>query len=125
MTALGHPVMVANTRQLRASRRVGPSVMVRMRRCWRVGSRWSGVAEPGAPPQRGNAACAGAAQVCEALVRNRVNLINSVRLLLKSLGVFGSSSIKATAFTRKVRAQLGPNDTALVTAAHRHGREQR
>ena len=53
-------------------------------------------------------------KVREALVRNRVNLINSVRFLLKSLGVFVSSSIKATAFTRKVRAQLGPEDTVLV-----------
>jgi transposase len=53
-------------------------------------------------------------KVREALVRNRVNLINSVRFLLKSLGVFVSSSIKAMAFTRKVRAQLAPSDLALV-----------
>jgi transposase len=53
-------------------------------------------------------------KVREALVRNRVNLINSVRFLLKSLGVFISSSIKAMAFTRKVRAQLAPADAALV-----------
>ncbi len=54
-------------------------------------------------------------KVREALVRSRVNLINSVRFLLKSLGVFVSSSIKAMAFTRKVRAQLAPTDAALVT----------
>ena len=53
-------------------------------------------------------------KVREALVRSRVNLINSVRFLLKSLGVFVSSSIKAMAFTRKVRAQLAPADAALV-----------
>jgi hypothetical protein len=47
-------------------------------------------------------------------VRSRVNLMNSVRFLLKSLGVFVSSSIKAMAFTRKVRAQLAPADLALV-----------
>ena len=46
-----------------------------------------------------------------ALVRSRVN---SVRFLLKSLGVFVSSSIKALAFARKVRAQLAPADVALV-----------
>ncbi|MEY2878887.1 MAG: hypothetical protein RLZZ15_1267, partial [Verrucomicrobiota bacterium] len=51
----------------------------------------------------------------EALVRSRVNLVNSARLLLKSLGVFMSSSIKAQAFTRKVRAQLAPPDALLVT----------
>ena len=53
-------------------------------------------------------------KVREALVRSRVNLINSVRFLLKSLGVFISSSIKAMAFTRKTRAQLAPADAALV-----------
>lgn len=53
-------------------------------------------------------------KVREALVRSRVNLINSVRFLLKSLGVFVSSSIKAMAFTRKARAQLAPPDAALV-----------
>lgn len=53
-------------------------------------------------------------KVREALVRSRVNLINSVRFLLKSLGVFVSSSIKAMAFTRKVREQLAPADAALV-----------
>jgi transposase len=53
-------------------------------------------------------------KVREALVRSRVNLINSVRFLLKSLGVFVSSSIKAMAFTRKVRAQLASADAALV-----------
>jgi transposase len=53
-------------------------------------------------------------KVREALVRSRVNLVNSVRFLLKSLGAFGSSSIKAMAFARKVRVQLAPADAALV-----------
>ena len=53
-------------------------------------------------------------KVREALVRSRVNLVNAVRFLLKSLGVFVSSSIKAMAFTRKVRAQLAPVDAILV-----------
>ena len=53
-------------------------------------------------------------KVREALVRSRVNLVNSVRFQLKSLGVFVPSSIKAMAFARKVRAQLAPADTALV-----------
>ena len=53
-------------------------------------------------------------KVRDALVRSRVNAVNSVRFLLKSLGVFVSSSIKAMAFTRKVRAQLAADDCALV-----------
>jgi hypothetical protein len=43
-------------------------------------------------------------EVREALVRSRVNLINTARFPLKSLGVFISSSIKSMAFTRKLRA---------------------
>lgn len=53
-------------------------------------------------------------KVRDALVRSRVNAINSVSFLLKSLGVFVSSSIKAMAFTRTVRAQLAADDIALV-----------
>ena len=53
-------------------------------------------------------------KVREALVRSRVNLVNSVRFPLKSLGVMVSSSIKAMAFTRKARAQLARADAALV-----------
>jgi transposase len=53
-------------------------------------------------------------KVRDALVRSRVNAINTARFLLKSLGVFVSSSIKARAFTRKVRAQLAKEDCALV-----------
>lgn len=53
-------------------------------------------------------------KIRDALVRSRVALINSTRFLLKSLGVFISSSIKAMAFTKKVRAQLRSEDTALV-----------
>ena len=49
-------------------------------------------------------------KVREALVRSRVNLINSVRFLLKSLGVFVPSS-------GKVRAQLAAADVALVHPA--------
>jgi transposase len=53
-------------------------------------------------------------KVREALVRGRVNQINTVRFVLKSLGTFIPRSIKATAFTRKVRALLSAADTALV-----------
>lgn len=47
-------------------------------------------------------------------MRSRVNLINSAPFLLKSLGVFIWTSIKAMAFTKKVRAQLAAPDLALV-----------
>ncbi len=50
----------------------------------------------------------------EALVRARVNLINSTRLLLKSLGVFAPAQVKATAFVRKLRPLLDNASTSLV-----------
>ena len=115
VAGLGHPVIVANARKLRAisqsatkSDRGDAQMLARL-----------GRADPKLlSPVRHRSEAAQRAlvrlKVREALVRNRVNLINSVRFLLKSLGVFVSSSIKAMAFTRKVRAQLAPEDLALV-----------
>ena len=53
-------------------------------------------------------------KVRDALVRNRVNAMNSVRFLVKSLGVPVPSSVKATAFVRKFREQADTATTALV-----------
>ncbi|MBW8782036.1 MAG: IS110 family transposase [Verrucomicrobia bacterium] len=53
-------------------------------------------------------------KVREALVRSRVNLMNSVRFLLKSLGVPMPSGVKAGSFVRKVRAVLDTPTCALV-----------
>jgi transposase len=115
LTAQGHPVIVANARKLRAisqsqtkSDREDAQMLARL-----------GRADPKllSPVRHRSEATQRALvrlKVREALVRSRVNQINSVRFLLKSLGVFVSSSIKAMAFTRKVRAQLAPTDTALV-----------
>ena len=115
VTALGHPVIVANARKLRAisqsqtkSDREDAQMLARL-----------GRADPKllSPVRHRSEATQRALvrlKVREALVRSRVNLVNSVRFLLKSLGVFVSSSIKALAFTRKVRAQLAPADVALV-----------
>jgi transposase len=115
LTAQGHPVIVANARKLRAisqsqtkSDREDAQLLARL-----------GRADPRllSPVRHRSEATQRALvrlKVREALVRNRVNLINSVRFLLKSLGVFVSSSIKALAFTRKVRAQLAAHDVALV-----------
>ena len=107
VSSLGHAVIVANARKLRAisqsqtkSDREDAQMLARL-----------GRADPKllSPIRHRSEATQ------RALVRGRVDLINSVRFLLKSLGVFVSSSIKAMAFTRKVRAQLAPADTALVT----------
>lgn len=115
VSALGHPVIVANARKLRAisqsqtkSDREDAQMLARL-----------GRADPKllSPVRHRSEATQRALvrlKVREALVRSRVNLVNSVRFLLKSLGVFVSSSIKAVAFPRKVREQLAPGDAALV-----------
>ena len=115
VAALGHPVIVANARKLRAisqsqtkSDREDAQMLARL-----------GRADPKLLcPIRHRSEVTQRAlvrlKVRDALVRNRVNLVNSVRFLLKSLGVLVSSSIKAQAFTRKVRAQLAAEDSALV-----------
>lgn len=112
VSALGHPAIVANARKLRAisqsqtkSDREDAQMLARL-----------GRADPKllSPVRHRSEATQRALvrlKVREALVRSRVN---SVRFLLKSLGVFVSSSIKAMAFARKVRAQLAPADAALV-----------
>jgi transposase len=113
--ARGHRVLVANARKLRAisaSHTKSDEEDARMlARLGRADPKLlSPVRHRGEATQRALVRL----KVREALVRSRVNLINSVRFLLKSLGVFVSSSIKAMAFTRKVRAQLAPADAALV-----------
>ncbi len=115
LSSLGHRVIVANARKLRAisqsqtkSDREDAQMLARLGRA--DPKLLSPVRHRSEETQRALVRL----KVREALVRNRVNLINSVRFLLKSLGVFVSSSIKAQAFTRKVRAQLAAPDAALV-----------
>lgn len=50
----------------------------------------------------------------DALVRARVNLMNSVRFLLKSLGVSVPGPVKASAFVRKLREVVKPADASLI-----------
>lgn len=50
----------------------------------------------------------------DALVRNRVNMINSVRFLLKSLGVRVPSGVRADCFVRKTRAAIEEQYVELV-----------
>jgi hypothetical protein len=103
VAAQGHPVIVANARKLRAisqsqtkSDREDAQMLARL-----------GRADPKllSPVRHRSEATQRALvrlKVREALVRSRVNLVNSVRFLLKSLGVFVSPSIKAMAFARKL-----------------------
>jgi transposase len=113
--SLGHPVIVANARKLRA-------ISQSQTKCddedaemlARLGRADPKLLSPVRHRREATQRALLRLKVREALVRSRVNLINSVRFLLKSLGVFVSSSIKAMAFTRKVRAQLAPADVALV-----------
>jgi transposase len=115
VATLGHPVIVANARKLRAisqsqtkSDREDAQMLARLGRA--DPKLLSPVRHRGEATQRALVRL----KVREALVRSRVNLVNSVRFLLKSLGVFVPSSIKAMAFARKIREQLTPADVALV-----------
>jgi len=113
--ARGHRVFVANARKLRAiSASHTKSDEADAQMLARLGRADPTLLSPVRHRREATQRALVRLKVREALVRSRVNLINSVRFLLKSLGVFVSSSIKAMAFTRKVRAQLAPADAALV-----------
>lgn len=117
VTALGHPVIVANARKLRAiSQSQTKSDREDARMLARLGRVDPQLLSPVRHRREDTQRALVRLKVREALVRSRVNLINSVRFLLKSLGVFIPTSIKAMAFTRKVRAQLAPTDASLVAA---------
>src|SRR5471032_2986681 len=115
VAALGHPVIVANARKLRAiSQSQTKSDREDAQMLARLGRADPKLLSPVRHRREATQRALVRLKVREALVRSRVNLINSVRFLLKSLGVMVSSSIKAMAFTRKVRDQLAPADAALV-----------
>lgn len=117
VSSLGHPVIVANARKLRAiSQSQAKSDREDAQMLARLGRADPKLLCPIRHRREDTQRALVRLKVREALVRNRVNLINSVRFLLKSLGVFVSPSIKAMAFTRKVRAQLAAADAALVAA---------
>ena len=113
--ALGHPVIVANARKLSAiSSSQTKSDREDARLLARLGRADPKLLSPVRHRTEATQRALARLKVREALVHSRVKLVNTVRFLLKSLGVFVSSAIKAMAFTRKVRAQLAPADTALV-----------
>lgn len=115
VAAQGHPVIVANARKLRAiSQSQTKSDREDAQMLARLGRADPKLLSPVRHRREETQRALVRLKVREALVRSRVNLINSVRFLLKSLGVFVSSSIKAVAFPRKVRVQLAPADLALV-----------
>ena len=104
----GHPVLVANARKLRAiSQSQTKSDREDAQMLARLGRADPKLLCPIRHRREDTQRALVRLKVREALVRNRVNLINSVRFLLKSLGLFVSSSIKAMAFTRKVRDARG------------------
>lgn len=113
--ALGHRVIVANARKVRAiSTNPTKNDQEDARMLARLGR-----ADPALlSPVRHRSESAQRAlvhlKVRDALVRARVSQINSVRFLLKSLGVQLARSVKATAFVRKFREQAGAADAALV-----------
>jgi transposase len=101
LESLGHPVIVANARKLRAisqSRTKNDQEDARM--LARLG--------------RADPALLSPVKVREALVRSRVNQMNSVRFLVKSLGLTVARGVKATAFVRQFRARADAATCALV-----------
>lgn len=114
-TAQGHPVIVANARKVRAiSQSQTKSDREDAQMLARLGRADPKLLHPVRHRREATQRALVRLKVREALVRSRVNAVNSVRFLLKSLGVFVSSSIKAQAFARKVRGQLAAEDRALV-----------
>ena len=91
----GHPVLVANARKLRAisaSHTKNDAEDARM--LARLGRADPALLRPIKHRSEQGQRTLARLKVREALVRSRVTLINSVRFLLKSLGVFVSASIK-------------------------------
>jgi transposase len=113
--AQGHRVIVANARKLRAisqsdrkSDKTDARLLARLARV-----------EPQLlhPVRHRSEACQRALlelKVRDTLVRQRVDLSNSLRFLVKSLGRRLPTGIKANAFTRKARAALDADTAARV-----------
>jgi len=115
LQALGHAVIVANARKLRAiSQSTTKSDEEDARMLARLGR-----ADPAllCPVQHRSESAQRALvqlKVREALVRARVNQMNSVRFLVKSLGLVVPRGVKATAFVRQFRTRADAATAALV-----------
>ena len=115
LEALGHRVYVANARKLRAiSQSPTKNDQEDARMLARLGRADPALLSP--VKHRSESAQRALVQlkVREALVRSRVNQMNSVRFLLKSLGLQVPRGIKATAFVRQFRARADAATCALV-----------
>jgi transposase len=115
LESLGHRVIVANARKLRAiSTSHTKNDQEDARMLARLGRADPALLSP--VKHRSESAQRALLQlkVREALVRSRVNQINSTRFLLKSLGVLVPAGRKAMTFTRKLRAQVDLATAALV-----------
>ncbi len=115
LEALGHPVIVANARKLRAiSTSTTKNDQEDARMLARLGRADPALLSP--VKHRSESAQRALVQlkVREALVRSRVNQMNSVRFLVKSLGLTVPRGVKATAFVRQFRARADAATTALV-----------
>lgn len=115
LESLGHTVLVANARKLRAiSQSQSKNDQEDARMLARLGRADPALLSP--VKHRSESAQRALVQlkVREALVRSRVNQMNSVRFLVKSLGLTVARGIKATAFVRQFRARADAATCTLV-----------
>jgi len=111
----GHRVFVANARKLRA---ISTSPTKNDREDARMLARLARADPHLLSPVKHRSESAQRAlvqlKVRESLVRSRVSQMNSVRFLVKSLGLMVPRGVKATAFVRRFRAQADVDTCALV-----------
>jgi len=101
-TSLGHQVIVANARKVRAiSQNQTKSDQEDARMLARLGRADPALLSPVTHRSEKGQRALVRLKVRDALVHARVNQMNSVRFLLKSLGLIVPAGVKATAFVRK------------------------
>jgi transposase len=115
LESLGHRVIVANARKLRAiSQSTTKNDQEDARMLARLGRADPALLSPVKHRSESAQRALVELKVHEALVRSWVNQMNSVRFLVKSLGLTVARGIKATAFVRQFRARADAATAALV-----------
>ena len=115
LESLGHTVYVANARKLRAiSTSVTKSDEADARMLARLGRADPALLSPVKHRSEVTQRALVQLKARDALVRARVSQMNSVRFLVKSLGLIVPRGVKATAFVRKFRERTDAATTALV-----------
>lgn len=115
LEARGNPVIVANARKLRAISASHTKTDVEdARMLARLGRADPVLLSPIKHRSEQAQRALVRIKVRDALVRSRVNQMNSVRFLLKSLGIAVPRASKATTFTRQLRPLLDEATCALV-----------